>query len=79
LYFKTLGLDGEAPGILNASIRITSAYESIIVVEREEFTPNEHLTLKLNIVPKASEVFIHTSPTVVSIKIEYFCINQVLA
>jgi len=48
-------------------MEISSANEPIIKVEREEFTPNKHLTLKLNIVPKSSEVYSHTSPTVVSI------------
>jgi len=44
----------------------STANEPIIKVEKEEFTPNEHLSLKFNIAPKASEVFSHTSPTVVS-------------
>jgi len=50
-------------------MEISSGNEPVVKVEREEFTPNEHLSLKFNIFPKASEVFSHTSPTVVS---EYF-------
>jgi len=48
-------------------MEISSANEFIVKVEREEFTPNEHLSLKFNIAPKSSEVISHTSPTVVSI------------
>jgi len=69
--FTTSGIDGEAPLILNTRTEISSANETIVKVEREEFTPNEHLTLNFNIIPQISEVFSSTSSTEASIRIKF--------
>jgi len=51
-------------------MEISSANEPIVKVEREELLPDDKITLNLNIVPKASEAFTHTSSTAVSFQIK---------